>query len=164
MTVEQASNLILALAAVSGLCLTAFQLREGRRAQEKAFARQMWGDYLKLGLSHPELGDSQTAEYELKDVKGYDQLALGETLGAMRYHWFVTIVLDTCNAVLKAPGEDWRPTIKDQLKGHVPFLQRVWRKAPPNQDPWGDFYDPRLREIVDKLISEAPRSPPVPGL
>jgi hypothetical protein len=164
MTIDQYISLAIALATACGLLVAAYQLREGRRAQHEAFsstmrvqreafARGMWSDYLKLALANPELGSSDAAVEHLGDVDSYKDLALGAGIGGQRYLWFLTIVLDTCSAVLSyLPGEDWTATARSQLAFHKGVLRLNW-KPNPYDEAWEDSYDAKLREIVEAVIA-----------
>jgi hypothetical protein len=141
---------VVAFGTLAAIAIAVFQLRANRIAASEAFARQMWTDYLKLGLENPDLGETRIARRELK--LGLEQLVSGDSRDAQRYLWFLTVVLDACeNIDAHLQTETWTRTVREQLRFHKEALRQLWRG--PN-DNWHQFYSARLGTIVDSVLAE----------
>jgi hypothetical protein len=146
---------LVAIATVVALIVAVIQLRLNRQLSAENFAQSLWTEYLKLGLQNPELSQSWTAVKFLSDVNNYDDLAKGGTIGSERYLWFLTIMLDTCEAILNyLPQDTWPQTVEVQIRFHRPVLQRIWNHVSPSGEAWARCYGAAFRGIVDRVLGE----------
>jgi len=150
--VEAIASIIIALTAIAALGVGWLQLRANEQLSRENYAIGTWSQYLKVGFENPAFCSERLAmrEYSLKTV---GELVSGESLASEKYLWFLTIVLDTCEAVLTyLPREDWERTIVNQLKFHRSALAQVWDHE---SEPWRHFYGPRLNAIVTRVLDNA---------
>lgn len=136
------SDVVIALCTIAAVLIAAWQLRENRKVASESFARQCWIDYLKIGLDYPELGETRVA---LSNYIGSTPKSLseGNTKYSQRYLWFLTIVLDACENVIRyLPKKDWEVTLIEQVRYHRPVLNIIW------DSEWSRFYSAELDRIV----------------
>lgn len=137
---------MIAVATIVAVIVAIWQLRSNRRVACEDFARQIWLDYLKIGLENPELGETRCALARFPGVTAKD-LILGDRECSQKYLWFLTIVLDTCENVLRyLPRTDWEPTLIEQLRFHRPALIEMW-----NDDR--RFYSKALDRLVQRALA-----------
>jgi len=140
-------DLAVALGTVLAVVTAVWQLRSNRRVACEEFARNLWLDYLKIGLENPHLGETRCALAEYPGITPAD-LMEGDSLPSQRYLWFVTIVLDTCENIIRyLPRKDWDPTIVEQIRYHRPALEVAWRRDLRR------FYSRELNEYVERALA-----------
>ena len=136
---------IVAAATLLAVGVAIWQLRSSRRVACEDFARQLWLDYLKTGLDHPEFGETRCALAAFPGMTPKD-LIDGNHECSQRYLWFLTVLLDTCENVLRyLPRRDWEPTLIEQLRFHRPALKEFW-------DEECRFYSGALDKLVRKAL------------
>lgn len=139
------ANWTVALATVSALLLAAWQLRQNYRSSREVFAQQMWVEYLRLGLSNPELGETRIALKHLK-IKDVHTLVAGDSISSQRYLWFLTVLLDACESLLCFSNQPrWVRTIRENLEYHREALAVMWEEERA-------FYTSKFDAVVRDVI------------
>jgi hypothetical protein len=145
-TWKQYFDASVAVGTVLAVAVAIWQLRSNRRVACEDFARQLWLDYLKIGLENPELGETRCVLAAYPDLTPKD-LVTGNHIGSQRYLWFLTVLLDTCENVLRyLQRSDWERGVVEQLRFHRPALKEMW---PDEQE----FYSDRLARMVQKALA-----------
>ena len=138
-------------AAVLALFLAFAQIQVTNALSKRNYASQIWLEYLKIGLEHPELGEDWIAMRELK-LKSLADLVAGESIESQRYLWFLTIVLDACDAILRNLSRPlWDKTIRAQITFHKGALGECWSQGAC----WSRFYGPRLNQLIMEELSRS---------
>ena len=132
-----------------GLFFTIMQsLREKRRDREAArltieenrtrFAGDLYRDYLKIALDHPDLS---AAKFDKANVLAADQ-----------YDTFISIMLYSFDEMISINPEGMIPVIDWQIEVHEPYIREIL-----SQQSEGNFrgnYNKTLLDIIDKKLDE----------
>jgi len=139
------ANWIVALATIAALLLTVWQPRQNYQSTREVFAQQMWVEYLRLGLSNPDLGETRIALKQLK-MRDASALVSGDTISSQRYLWFLTVLLDACESLLCFGNQRrWDLTIRENLAYHREALAVLW-------DTEHAFYTEEFDAVVRDVI------------
>jgi len=114
------SNVVMALAAVGALVYAHLQIGEGRRAERRADANELWRETLRLGFDNPKLSDPTL---NLADFD-YVKLAIdGSKETFQKYELFVDTILNASEEILDvSPTPEWRAAVRIQLRQHRAYL------------------------------------------
>jgi hypothetical protein len=114
--VSAAIACIAAIIAVGAVIAAILQVRAAHAAQRETLARQAYNDYIKLCFNEPAFacGDWQ---------KSSDKLP--QDLLFEKYEWFVSIMLNACEAILlHVPNKgEWLETIQAQIGYHSTYIR-----------------------------------------
>jgi hypothetical protein len=133
---------------IGALLLAVWQLRQNARLASDAAALQTWMEYLRLGLDNPDLGETRIALSRFK-MKSVQALLSGNTMGSQRYLWFLTILLDACdNLVRQFSTRRWHQTVEYNLGLHRPALMACWSDV-------GPYYSDALGALVARVLDDS---------
>ncbi|HUU24479.1 MAG TPA: hypothetical protein VMW68_02775 [Methyloceanibacter sp.] len=114
------SNVVMALAAVGALVYAHLQIGEGRRAERRADANELWRETLRLGFDNPKLSDPtlRLAEFD------YVNLTVdGSKETFQKYELFVDTILNASEEILDvSPTPEWRAAVRITLREHRAYL------------------------------------------
>ena len=114
------SNVVMALAAVGALVYAHLQIGEGRRAERRADANELWRETLRLGFENPKLSDPTL------NLADFDYVALtidGSQETFQKYELFVDTILNASEEILDvSPTREWRAAVRIQLRQHRAYL------------------------------------------
>lgn len=142
---------IVAGAAIVAVIMACVQIQTANSLSKRNYASQVWLEYIKIGLEHPELGEDWIAMREHR-ISSLEELVAGESLASQRYLWFLTMVLDACDAILRNLSRPlWDRTIRAQITFHKGALERCWATGAC----WSKFYGPRLNRLISEELSRS---------
>ena len=143
-------TLLMAIAAVVALIYTHLQITEGRKAEHRANANELWRETLRFGFDNPKLSDPTLKlaafDYEDRTIDGSPELF-------QKYEIYVDTILNASEEILSvAPGKEWSASVRLQILPHRDYLQSEhFRKS-----GYLEQYTPKFRAFLDKVLSEAP--------
>ncbi|KQS76425.1 hypothetical protein [Rhizobium sp. Leaf383] len=139
------------VAAVLALLYAARQVKASRKMAQEANALQSHREYLSLCLVHPELSSSILFAKAHGDLRSFDHIEEEHSRESERYLWFLTILLNNCEQVLRStPGSKaWRTVLKEQIRYHHPVIHKVWPK-------WEKGYTDAVAGLVREALADGP--------
>lgn len=129
------------IAAVA-LVIAAYQIRVTRLETRRTTAHQIYKDYLRLAMDHPEFSlasfpmESPRLQEILKDDLKYEQ-----------YEFYVAQLLFAVEGILETCADaEWEATLTDQLSYHALYLQGEHLRQ--------RHYSQRVLSLCDAAIAE----------
>ncbi len=114
------SNVVMALAALAALVYAHLQIGEGRRAERRADANELWRETLRLGFDNPKLSDPSL---NLADFDYVARTVDGSQETFQKYELFVDTILNASEEILDvSPTKEWRAAVRIQLRQHRAYL------------------------------------------
>ena len=146
------ATIAMGLAAVAALIYAHLQISEGRKAEHRANANELWRETLRLAFDNPKLSDPSlnlTAfDYEALTVDGSK-----ETF--QKYELYVDTVLNASEEILQVlPTREWKAAVRIQLRQHRDYLLSPHFR----QSGYLDQYTPRFRAFMDDVSKETPHA------
>jgi hypothetical protein len=141
-------TLVMAVAAVVALIYAHLQIADGRRAERRANANELWRETLRLAFENPKLSDpslNTTAfDYENLTIDGDPELF-------QKYEMFVDTILNASEEILRGqPTREWFAAVRMQLKLHRDYLL-----SPHFQNSgYLEQYTPKFRAFMADVLSE----------
>ena len=146
--IEAIGAVVMALAAVIALVYAHVQITEGRDAELRSDARELWRESLRLAFEYPQLADPSLKlgdfNYEAKTVNGSAELF-------QKYEMYMDTILTASEEVLAVlPSAEWEKTVRNELKQHRDYL-----RSPHFQNSgFREQYTPKFRAYVDEVVKE----------
>ena len=145
-------TVVMALAAVAALVYAHLQISEGRRAEHRANANELWRETLRLGFDNPTLADPSlelaTFDYEALTVDGSK-----ETF--QKYEMFVDTILNASEEILQVlPTREWHVAVRIQLRQHRDYLLSSHFR----HSGYLEQYTPRFRAYMDDVLKDTPHA------
>src|SRR5215469_6261088 len=130
--VTAAISCVAALIAVGAVLAAFLQVRAARSVQREGVARQAYSGYLKLCFAEPAFASGNWQ-------KSFP--AIPENLQFEKYEWFVSVMLNACEAILLhvADKDEWIETIRSQIGYHIEYIRSL-----NFQKNYAPHYSPRL--------------------
>jgi hypothetical protein len=143
------STIAMGVAAIVALLYAHMQITDGRKAERRANANELWRETLRLAFDNPKLSDpslNTTAfDYEKLTIDGDPELF-------QKYEMFVDTVLNASEEILEGlPTPEWDAAVRLQLKLHRDYLQ-----SPHFQNSgYLAQYTPKFRAYMRDVLSDA---------
>jgi hypothetical protein len=145
-------TVLMAAAAVAALIYAHLQISEGRAAEHRANANELWRETLRLAFDNPKLSDPSL---KLADFD-YEALTVdGSKEAFQKYELFVDTVLNASEEILHVlPTKEWDAAVRIQLKQHRGYL------LSPHFRNSGYLaqYTPRFRAYMDEVLKDTPNA------
>jgi hypothetical protein len=144
------ATIAMGIAAVAALIYAHLQISEGRKAERRANANELWRETLRLAFDNPKLSDPSLGlaafDYDAMTVDGSK-----ETF--QKYELFVDTILNASEEILYVlPTKEWNAAVRIQLKQHRDYLLSPhFRKS-----GYLEQYTPRFRGFMDAVLRETP--------
>jgi len=143
------SNVVMALAAVGALVYAHLQIGEGRRAERRADANELWRETLRLGFDNPKLADPAM---NLADFDYVNLTVDGSKETFQKYELFVDTILNASEEILDvSPTKEWRAAVRIQLRQHRDYLLSDHFKS----SGYLEQYTPKFRAFMDETLAGA---------
>ena len=143
------SNVVMALAAVGALVYAHLQIGEGRRAERRADANELWRETLRLGFENPKLADPTM---NLADFDYVNLTVDGSKETFQKYELFVDTILNASEEILDvSPTKEWRAAVRIQLRQHRDYLLSDHFKS----SGYLEQYTPKFRAFMDETLAGA---------
>lgn len=146
--IEPLGALLTALAAIVALAYAHVQITEGRDAERRAEARDLWRDSVQVAFEYPQLADPSLKladfNYEAKTINGSAELF-------QKYEMYMDTILTASEEVLDvSPTKEWEKTVRNELKQHRDYLV-----SPHFQNSgFREQYTPKFRAYIDEVVKE----------
>lgn len=140
------ANVVMALAAVGALVYAHLQIGEGRRAERRADANELWRETLRLGFDNPKLADPTM------HLADFDYVALtvdGSKETFQKYELFVDTILNASEEILDVSRtKEWEAAVRIQLRQHRAYLLSDHFK----RSGYLEQYTPRFRAFMEETL------------
>ena len=144
-------TLVMAIAAVVALIYAHRQIAEGRRAERRANANELWRETLRLAFDNPKLSDPAL---KLADFNYEDQTIDGSKETFQKYELFVDTVLNASEEILEvAPTKELDASVRLQLKAHRDYLLSPYLL----KSGYLEQYTPKFRTFMQETLREPPK-------
>ena len=143
-------TLLMAVAAVAALIYAHLQITEGRKAEQRANANELWRETLRLAFENPKLSDPTLKlaafDYEDRTIDGSPELF-------QKYELYVDTILNASDEILGvAPTKEWEASVRFQLLPHRDYLlSEHFRNS-----GYLEQYSARFRAYLERAFREAP--------
>ena len=145
------ATVVMGAAAVVALIYAHVQIADGRKAERRANANELWRETLRLAFDNPKLSDpslNTTAfDYENLTIDGDPELF-------QKYEMFVDTILNASEDILHGlPTPEWFAAVRMQLKLHRDYL------LSPHFQNSGYLaqYTPKFRAFMADVLSQKPK-------
>jgi hypothetical protein len=145
------ATVVMGAAAVVALIYAHVQIADGRKAERRANANELWRETLRLAFENPKLSDpslNTTAfDYENLTIDGDPELF-------QKYEMFVDTILNASEEILAGqPTPEWFAAVRMQLKLHRDYLL-----SPHFQNSgYLEQYTPKFRAFMANVLSQKPK-------
>jgi hypothetical protein len=142
-------TLVMAAAAIIALIYAHLQISEGRRAERRANANELWRETLRFAFDNPKLSDPMlnlaAFDYEARTIDGSPELF-------QKYEMFVDTILNASEEILDvSPTKEWDAAVRMQLRPHRLYLQsRHYLNS-----GYLEQYTPKFRAFLRDVLSDA---------
>jgi hypothetical protein len=154
------ATLLMAAAAVAALIYAHLQIAEGRKAERRANANELWRETLSLAFDNPKLSDPtlKLAEFDYEDrtIDGSPELF-------QKYELYVDTILNASEEILDvSPGKEWNAGVRIQLRPHCAYLQSPYFL----NSGYLEQYTPKFRAFMAQAlkVAQEPASPRAPSV
>jgi hypothetical protein len=153
------STVVMAGAAIAALIYAHLQIAEGKRAERRANAHQLWNETLHLAFDNPKLSDPTLRlaafDYEARTVDGSI-----ETF--QKYELYVDTILNASEAILDvSPTKEWDIAVRFQLNPHRHYLLSPYFQ----RSGYLEQYTPRFQAFLREALANPYKlTPPPPNL
>lgn len=149
------ANIVMAIAAVAALIYAHLQIGEGRKAERRANAHELWRETLRLAFDNPAFSDPTLKlvdfDYENRTIDGSVELF-------QKYELYVDTILNASEEILDvSPGKEWRTAVRVQLSPHRDYLNSAYFK----QAGYLEQYTAKFRTFVAGVLKDPFLSPPL---
>jgi hypothetical protein len=143
------SNVVMALAALAALVYAHLQIGEGRRAERRADANELWRETLRLGFENPKLSDPTL---NLADFDYVARTVDGSQETFQKYELFVDTILNASEEILDVSStKEWRAAVRIQLRQHRAYLLSEHFK----HSGYLEQYTPKFRAFMEETLGAA---------
>jgi hypothetical protein len=145
------ATVVMGAAAVVALIYAHVQIADGRKAERRANANELWRETLRLAFENPKLSDpslNTTAfDYENLTIDGDPELF-------QKYEMFVDTILNASEDILHGqPTLEWFAAVRMQLNLHRDYLL-----SPHFQNSgYLEQYTPKFRAFMADVLSQKPK-------
>jgi hypothetical protein len=145
------ATVVMAAAAVIALIYAHLQIAEGKRAERRANAYELWRETLRFAFDNPKLSDPtlKLAEFDYEDMT-----IDGSAEMFQKYELYVDTILTASEEVLAVlPTKEWNVAVKLQLKAHRDYLLSPhFRKS-----GYLEQYTPQFQAFIADALSQKPK-------
>lgn len=146
------ATVVMGAAAVVALIYAHVQISDGRKAERRANANELWRETLRLAFDNPKLSDpslNTTAfDYENLTIDGDPELF-------QKYEMFVDTFLDASEEILAGqPTPEWHAAVRIQLRLHRDYLLSPHFR----NSGYLEQYTPKFRSFMKDALSERPKA------
>src|SRR5262245_13306297 len=150
------ATLVMSAAAIAALIYAHLQINEGKRAERRANAHQLWNETLHLAFDNPKLSDPTLNlaqfDYEARTVDGSI-----ETF--QKYELYVDTILNASEAILDvSPTKEWDIAVRFQLNPHHDYLLSQYFR----NSGYLDQYTPKFQRFLKEALANPYKVPPPP--
>jgi hypothetical protein len=143
------SSVVMALAALAALVYAHLQIGEGRRAERRADANELWRETLRLGFDNPKLSDPSL---NLADFDYVARTIDGSQETFQKYELFVDTILNASEEILDvSPTKEWRAAVRIQLRQHRAYLLSAHFEG----SGYLEQYTPKFRAFMEETLRAA---------
>lgn len=143
------SSVVMALAALAALVYAHLQIGEGRRAERRADANELWRETLRLGFDNPKLSDPSL---NLADFDYVNRTVDGSKETFQKYELFVDTILNASEEILDvSPTKEWRAAVRIQLRQHRAYLLSAHFES----SGYLEQYTPKFRAFMEETLGAA---------
>jgi hypothetical protein len=143
------SSVVMALAALAALVYAHLQIGEGRRAERRADANELWRETLRLGFDNPKLSDPSL---NLADFDYVARTVDGSQETFQKYELFVDTILNASEEILDvSPTKEWRAAVRIQLRQHRAYLLSEHFE----HSGYLEQYTPKVRAFMAETLEAA---------
>jgi hypothetical protein len=145
------ATVVMAAAAVIALIYAHLQIAEGKRAERRANAYELWRETLRFAFDNPKLSDPtlKLAEFDYEDmtIDGSPEMF-------QKYELYVDTILTAGEEILAVlPTKEWDVAVRLQLKSHRDYLLSPhFRKS-----GYLEQYTPIFRAFIADALNETPK-------
>ncbi|MGH6736275.1 MAG: hypothetical protein ACRECX_09390 [Methyloceanibacter sp.] len=146
------ATIAMGIAGIAALIYAHLQITEGRKAEHRANANELWRETLRLAFDNPKLSDPTLGlakfDYETLTIDGSK-----ETF--QKYEMYVDTVLNASEEILSVlPTKEWVTAVRIQLKPHSGYLlSRHFQSS-----GYLEQYTPKFRAFMHDALSQTPDS------
>ena len=150
------ADLVMAAAAIAALIYAHLQIDEGKRAERRANAHQLWNETLHLAFDNPKLSDPTLRlaefDYEARTIDGSI-----ETF--QKYELYVDTILNASEAILDvSPTKEWDIAVRFQLNPHRDYLLSQYFQ----NSGYLEQYTPVFQVFLKNALANSYKVPPPP--
>ena len=144
-------TVVMAAAAAVALIYAHLQISEGRRAERRANANELWRETLRFAFDNPKLSDPTlnlaAFDCEAMTIDGSPELF-------QKYEMFVDTILNASEEILDvSPSKEWDAAVRIQLRPHRLYLQsQHYLKS-----GYLEQYTPKFRAFMQAALGERPK-------
>jgi hypothetical protein len=144
------ATIAMGIAAVAALIYAHLQISEGRKAEHRANANELWRETLRLAFDNPKLSEPTLA---LADFD-YDAMTIdGSKETFQKYEMYVDTVLNASEEILLVlPTKEWKAAVRIQLRPHRDYLL----SSHFQKSGYLEQYTPSFRAFMDDVLRETP--------
>ena len=119
--IEAIGAVVMALAAVIALVYAHVQITEGRDAERRSDARDLWRESVRVAFDYSHLADPSLKladfDYDAKTINGSAELF-------QKYEMYMDTILTASDDVLDVlPTREWEKTVRIEFKQHRDYLR-----------------------------------------
>ena len=145
--IEAIGAIVMALAAIIALIYAHVQISEGRDAERRANAHELWRESMRAAFDHPQFSDPSL---KLADFD-YQAKTNGSAELFQKYEMYMDTILSASEDVLEGlPTQEWNKTVRIELRQHRDYL-----RSPHFQNSgYLEQYTPKFRAYIEKVLNE----------
>ncbi|HEX2448881.1 MAG TPA: hypothetical protein VHK26_11965 [Methyloceanibacter sp.] len=147
-------TLVMAAAAIIALIYAHQQIAEGKRAERRANANELWRETLRLAFDNPKLSDPtlKLAEFDYSERTIDGSIELFQ-----KYELYVDTILNASEEILLvSPSKEWDVAVRIQLRPHRDYLA----SAHFQNSGYLQQYTPKFRAFLQDVLNEPRQASP----
>jgi hypothetical protein len=142
------ATVAMGIAAIAALVYAHLQISDGRKAERRANANELWRETLRLAFENPKLSDPSlgTTTFDYVDLTIDNDPEFFQ-----KYEMYVDTILNASEEILAGlPTPEWDAAVRLQLNLHREYL------LSPHFQESGYLaqYTPEFREYMDRVLKE----------
>ncbi|HXG79387.1 MAG TPA: hypothetical protein VNJ31_08640 [Methyloceanibacter sp.] len=142
------ATVIMAVAAVVALIYAHLQIAEGKRAERRGNAYELWRETLRFGFDNPKLSDPtlKLAQFDYEDMT-----IDGSAEMFQKYELYVDTILNASEEILDVlPTKEWDTAVRIQIRQHRDYLlSQHFRNS-----GYLAQYTPKFRAFLESVLHE----------
>jgi len=145
------ATVVMAIAAVVALIYAHLQIAEGKRAERRSNAYELWRETLRFGFDNPKLSDPtlKLAQFDYEDMT-----IDGSAEMFQKYELYVDTILNASEEILDVlPTKEWDTAVRIQIRQHRDYLlSQHFRNS-----GYLAQYTAKFRAFLDTVLHEQPK-------
>jgi hypothetical protein len=142
------ATVAMGIAAIAALVYAHLQISDGRKAERRANANELWRETLRLAFENPKLSDPSLG------TTAFDYVNLtidNDPEFFQKYEMYVDTVLNASEEILAGlPTPEWDAAVRLQLKLHRQYLLSPHFR----ESGYLAQYTPEFRAYMDSVLKE----------